>query len=102
MNRRHSTRGRRWTHSFRGRRYEIVVAGSREIPSDRDGDCDPPTKKNKRIRIYKNVPPKKALEVTVHEALHACYWDLDEKAVDQAARDLSHFLWRMGYRKVHE
>lgn len=40
------------------------------------------------------------MEVFIHEALHACIWDLDEETVYSTAEDISKFLWRLGYRRT--
>jgi hypothetical protein len=39
------------------------------------------------------------LDTTLHEAIHCCRPELDEKAVTDLANDLSRLLWRMGYRR---
>jgi len=41
---------------------------------------------------------ERRLEVLIHEMLHACYWDLDEEAIDITARDIARVLFRLGYR----
>lgn len=87
------------SHVFRGKRYSIEHHNA-SILRDRYGDCDPPDKKGKRIRLYKGMLPRKALEVAVHEATHALSWDWTEETVTEFAKDLSNFLWRLGYRKV--
>jgi hypothetical protein len=89
------------THVFRGKRYNIKYAN---IPDDPDqevhGICDSPVEPNKTIKINKNIDnPKKLLETEIHESIHAAFYDLDEAAVDEFAKDLSSFLWRLGYRK---
>lgn len=65
-----------------------------------DGDCDPPDTKNKKLRVYHGLTGCRELEVNIHEAMHACLWDLDEDAVDETSTDLARYLWRLGYRKV--
>lgn len=39
------------------------------------------------------------MEVFIHEALHASYWDLDEEAINEAGRDIARMLYRLGYRR---
>jgi hypothetical protein len=39
------------------------------------------------------------MEVFIHEALHAAYWDIDEDAINEAGRDIARMLHRLGYRR---
>ena len=40
------------------------------------------------------------MDTIIHEALHVCYWDLDEESVDSGAKSISTLLWECGYRRV--
>jgi hypothetical protein len=31
--------------------------------------------------------------------LHACFWDIDEAVIKEVGIDISHALWKLGYRK---
>lgn len=64
------------------------------------GDCDHPGAKNKKIRIADDLPPQEELEVTIHEALHACDWYKDEEWIETTADDIARLLWRLGYRRL--
>lgn len=66
------------------------------------GDCDAPSVPNKKIRVRASLRGQKELEITIHEMLHACLWDLDEEAVYDSAEDIARALWRLGYRKTTE
>ena len=77
-----------------GKRYDLVFT---HLHVNR-GECDPPTKANKQIRIRKNLPPFEKLEVIVHELLHAADWHKDEDWVELAALDIARVLWALGYR----
>ena len=66
------------------------------------GSCDSPDKPDKEIKVLKRLIGREELDTLLHEALHACFWHLDEEYVDQAASDLARALWRLGYRKVDE
>ena len=70
--------------------------------ADSIGVCDPPTAKNRKIEISTEIKGKKELEVLLHEALHACHWDLDEEAVYESANDIANMLWKCGFRKKIE
>lgn len=76
-------------------------AKSNVLDHEDRGDCDPPTIKNKQIRIADDLPPEEELEVTIHEALHACDWYKDEEWVEITAKDISRLLYhKLGWRKV--
>lgn len=64
------------------------------------GECADPTSTNKAIKIHKSLKGVDELEVTIHEMLHGCFWDLDESVIDEAGVDISKALWRLGYRKI--
>jgi hypothetical protein len=83
-------------HMFRGRRWQI-----KEIPKKlrRYGDCDDPRVNGKAIRVALARRDKKGLSALIHECLHACFWDLEELAVDKAGEDIADFLWRLNWRK---
>lgn len=66
------------------------------------GYCDHPSTPGKEIKIQAGLPPEEQVEVLTHEFLHACDWRLDEEFVAKMGRDISHALWRLGYRKVVE
>jgi len=80
-------------HSFRGHRYRMQF--NRKIRFD--GLCDPLTKKNKAIKFRRGLSGLDKLETYIHEALHACYPDLCEDAVEEGAISIALFLDRLGY-----
>lgn len=81
--------------TLRGKTYTLVFI---PMPRQIDGRCDAPTTLKKRITIKKTLVGERRLEVLIHEMLHACYWDLDEEAIDITARDIARVLFRLGYR----
>ena len=82
--------------TLRGKRWNLKRC---RMPSDTLGKCDPPYQPGKEIRICHTLKGEKELDVTIHELLHACYWDMDETAINDTATDIAHVLWRMGYRR---
>jgi hypothetical protein len=62
------------------------------------GECDPPDKPHKEIRIAKRLKknPVELAETLAHETLHAFSWQLDEGAVEQAAVDIARILDQEG------
>ena len=85
------------THTFRGNKFEI------DYGSTFDGLCENPKgEKKPQIRVSCEPFTKKELETLIHEALHACVFAKSEDVVEETARDLFRFLWRLGYRRLDE
>ena len=61
------------------------------------GECDPPTKPNKEIRVDSQLRGEERLEVLIHEQIHAAGWHLDEEFVTRFAQDLARNLTKLGY-----
>lgn len=81
-----------------GRMWKI-----RETRSVPYGECDPPCKKGKEIRINPKLKGEQRLDTLLHEAIHAALWHLaDEEWVAQLATDLARMLTRQGYRRDGE
>lgn len=97
------------SHSFRGKRYNIKKMPPSQMKKrypnkDRKrtlGVCQDPRKKKKSLVFDKTLEGVEELDVYIHEATHACFWDLEEEAVGESSTDIAEFLWRLGYRKVH-
>lgn len=62
------------------------------------GKCDSPLSRNKEIVIDERLEGEEKLEVLIHEMLHAAFWNIDEEYIDKSAKDISHVLWRLGYK----
>ena len=82
-------------HRFRGRQYRFVFSDL--LAHDTNGATEDPKYKRPKIVVRPELPNE--LEVLIHEALHACYWDLGEEAIEQGARDIAGFLTKLGYAK---
>ena len=82
-----------------GKRWFIWFVLSKDIPSDRYGDCgysgSTPT-----IRVRRALQGRMALNVLIHEVLHAARPELAEEAVTETANDIEKVLWRRGYRLI--
>jgi hypothetical protein len=63
-----------------------------------EGLCDSPEGIGKAIYIDKNLCGKTQLEVLIHEMTHGANHHLDEEFVEQFAVDVSHVLWKLGWR----
>ena len=90
-------RGRRYNFRFVTRLGRTKV-GAKYLPVL--GLCDPPDKQRKHIRVVRGMEPKQELEIVLHELNHACFWDLDEAAITEAAMSQADALWKLGWRKI--
>lgn len=81
--------------SILGKRWRIAT-----VPNlgENRGTCDPPTCRDKTIRIAAYLRGEERLEVLIHEMLHAAGWHIDEEFVTKFANDAARTLWRLGYR----
>lgn len=79
--------GKRWWYRAVGR---VDRNGSR-------GECDPPDKANKEIRILDRLSGEERMEVAIHEMLHAAGWHIDEGFVGQFAADVARNLYKLGF-----
>lgn len=79
--------------TIRGKRYKIKNATAI------CGKCDHPLTKNKRLVIPVNGDTIGELTVTLHEALHAAFWDLEESVIDTVGHDLARLIWNLNWRK---
>lgn len=60
------------------------------------GQCD---RDGRSIEVESGLREQEALEVTLHELMHATNWLAGEKVVTEAAKDMSRLLWRLGWRR---
>lgn len=86
--------------TLRGKRYKFEKSGIL-YKKDR-GYCTDPKDTQRKIKIHKDLYDQEELEVTIHEMLHACFWDIDEDVIAEVGDDISRALWRIGYRKIEE
>jgi len=83
-------------HNFNGVSYQI------DIDSNVSALCEEPKLKKKykpKIYILEKIDTKEGLEALIHESLHASYWTASEERVERTAKDISSFLWRLGFRR---
>ena len=83
------------TATFFGKRWKIVPT-----ESQLGGECDPPDKKAREMVIPTEGDTLFDLDCCIHEALHACFWWLEESFVERSATEIARLLWRLGWRKV--
>jgi len=81
------------TQTFNGHRYRIDINRTNGL-CDVHGD----RKELKDFMVFVTPHTKKGLRIILHECLHAEDWDKSEEAVDRTSREISNFLWRLGYR----
>ena len=84
---------------LRGAPWRVIFP--RKMSNEINGLCTlKKTGKGGTIRVLASLDDPKKMEVLIHEAVHACHWDLDEEAVHETARDIAALLWRLGYRRT--
>ena len=66
---------------------------------DLDGLCVKPNSPKGEILLWTKRPPQAFLESALHEAMHALNWHITEDVIGERARELSRWLWRLGYRR---
>ncbi len=88
------------TTKLGGKEWHIKFVRSREIPSDRWGDCGHPEDPKPTIRVRRAVEGKNRMDLIIHEALHAIYPDETEEMVNRSATEIANLLWACGYRRV--
>lgn len=85
--------------NFRGQPWRLIM--TERLAGDARGIARPRRSGHGgTIRVRPSLQDAEALEVLIHEAIHACHWDLAEEAVDETARDIAVMLWNLGYRRV--
>ena len=75
----------------------------RVLPNRRKGilgETCPPEETRKFMKIPVSGHDQICLETILHESLHACFFILEETAVEKAAESMARFLWRLGWRKL--
>lgn len=83
------------THKFSSGQYSISV-GKVSV----QGYCANANDSSNEIFVAKGLKPTEMLETIVHESLHAEFRDKSEAQINKAAKNISRFLWRLGYRKT--
>ena len=76
-----------------GKVWTIKFVTSQALGGKRWGWCDNETNE---IWLWNGLKGKRAVEILLHELIHAACWHLDEEFVDQAAKDFATALSKMG------
>ncbi len=102
------------SHKFREQKFKMIwkrprvtkqdveeyrsTSGNRKIKA-KDIEISGKVRPNPKIMwIAPNLPVEKLLETTIHESLHACYWDLDENAIDEGTKSIMGLFKKMGMK----
>lgn len=79
---------------IRKKRYKLVC---RKLSKNIAALCDAPNSPDKEITICSTTrSPDILIENIIHESLHAAFWDIDEVAIEETARDIARILSRLG------
>lgn len=81
---------------MRGRVWDFRRTAKR--PRGAHGIADKSTRPPS-IKVHAALRDETELETIIHEALHACLWDLDEEPIEETAESIASLLWKLGYRK---
>jgi hypothetical protein len=71
-----------------GRTWELRFCKLRK----RWGTCSDPAHSPRVIQLDDRLKGKKLIEISVHEALHAAQWHIDEEFVRRFAKDIANML----------
>lgn len=80
-----------------GKAWRLVFVRGLIAQKRARGECDPPEKRGKQIRVDESLHGEERLEVIIHEMLHAGLWLLDEDVVARLAVCIARELTRLGY-----
>lgn len=58
-------------------------------------ECDPPNASNKKIKLSTAVGSKMRWVHAIHEALHACFWIVDEEIIDKVDSQIFEYLKKL-------
>jgi hypothetical protein len=53
----------------------------------------------RKILIDDRLKDRSRLETIIHECLHACFPQMSEETITEAARDIARVLWALDYRQ---
>lgn len=81
------------------KRWGFNFVPQSQLPPDSDGECDPPDKKNKRIKVHNKLGDERTLAILIHEMLHAADWYKDESWVEMVAEQIARAATRLGYKR---
>jgi len=81
-------------HTFRGKSYHLYESDTLE-----GGECTDPNSPKREMTIPIEGEDVYDLEVIIHEALHACQYDICELAIREISHDIATLLWKLNWRK---
>lgn len=85
------------SHVFRGTRYKFFFRAPRN--KNHWGTC---SYTKKEIEVRPSLNPEDKLNCIIHEALHACFPDLIDEAIDESATCVAKLLMRLGYERKED
>ncbi|MCE2874533.1 MAG: hypothetical protein LW625_02680 [Planctomycetaceae bacterium] len=84
-----------------GRTWRIVYEDAKTMGKDW-GRCWLPAGRHPLIQLRRALRGYRAMDVLVHEVLHAARPELDEQAVEATATAIARALWKAGYRRMDQ
>jgi hypothetical protein len=85
--------------TINARKWKVRLVTTRELGSDKLGDCDHPPGRYPTMRINRNLPDRVMMDTIAHECLHAALPQLSEEAVTHSARIIGLALYSLGFRR---
>ena len=85
-------------HRFRGKFYHVECLDTwrgRSAKNREQGYCTSPEKPNRAIVLRRKMPKRSQLANAIHEAMHACSWDLSEETVNESSIQIAAYLKKM-------
>ena len=84
-----------------GRRWRVRLNEAAAMGKDW-GRCWLPAGRHPLIQLRRALRGFRAMDVLVHEVLHAARPELDEQAVEATATAIARALWKAGYRRMDQ
>jgi hypothetical protein len=94
-------KGNEFRSKIAGRTWRIVYEDAKTMGKDW-GRCWLPAGRHPLIQLRRALRGYRAMDVLVHEVLHAARPELDEQAVEATATAIARALWKAGYRRMDQ
>ena len=94
-------KGSEFRSKIAGRVWRIRYEDAKTMGKDW-GRCWLPAGRHPLIQIRRALRGYRAMDVLVHEVLHAARPELDEQAVEATATAIARALWKAGYRRMDQ
>ena len=94
-------KGNEFRSKIAGRTWRIRYEDAKTMGKDW-GRCWLPAGRHPLIQLRRALRGYRAMDVLVHEVLHAARPELDEQAVEATATAIARALWKARYRRMDQ